>query len=160
MATAFGESVAAAGKFFDLKVYIQELTSDGDIEELAATLRHQGHEGLISAMEKVQYKGRVATNGSVGTRMRIVRIHPTKNGGQHIVLATNQQIPSSRDYLLRRGCFTTDYMSITELDIEMDGKGTGSFVPLCTLKFNDKNELEIEHYCLKQYRLANVYRQK
>ena len=159
MATAFGESVSVAGRFFDLKVYVQELTSDGDIKELAATLRHQGQDGLLSALKKIKYKGRVAPNGSVGTRMRVVRIHPTKDGGQHIVLATNLLI-SSRDDLLRRECSSNDYISIVELDIDKDGKGTGSYAPLSTVKFNDKNELEIEHYCRTLYRLANVYRQK
>lgn len=87
-ATAFGESPSVAGRTFDLKVYVQELTSDGDIEELASTLRHKGQDGLASALDKIKYKGRVAPNGSVSTPMRVVRIRPTTDGGQHIVLAS------------------------------------------------------------------------
>ena len=46
------------------------------------------------------------------------------------------------------------------LNVDKDGKGTGTFAPLCKIKFNKKNELEIEHYGQKPFRLANVYRQK
>jgi len=157
-ATAFGQSGSVAGKSFSLSVYVQGLTSDGEVEELAATLRHKGQDGLVSAMEKINDKGRVAPAGSVGTGMRIVRIRPTKDGGQHIVLATNRPISFPELY---NGTRSTNYkIGIVVLDVDKDGKGTGSFAPLCKVKFNKKNELEIEHYGQKPFRLANVYRQK
>jgi len=157
-ATAIGQSGSVAGKSFGLTVTVQELTSDGDIDELASTLRHQGQDGLVSAMEKVNDKGRVAPNGSVGTGMRIVRIRPTNDGGQHIVLATNRPISFPELYNATR---STNYkIGIVVLDVDKDGKGTGSFAPLCTVKFNKKDELEIEHYGQKPFRLANVYRPK
>jgi hypothetical protein len=157
-ATAIGQSGSVAGKSFGLNVYVEGLTPDGEVEELAATLRHQGQDGLISALEKVNDKGRVAPTGSVGTGMRIVRIHPTKDGGQHIVLATNRPISFPELY---NGTRSTNYkIGIVVLDVDKDGKGTGSFAPLCKVKFNKKNELEIEHYGQKPFRLANVYRQK
>jgi hypothetical protein len=159
-ATAFGESPSVAGTKFDLKVYVQKLTSDGDIEELASTLNHKGEDGLVSALDKIKYKykGRVAPNGSVGTGMPVVRIRPTKDGGQHIVLATLN--PFSPSTLFNQQCSPKDNISIVELDVDKDGKGTGSFAPICQVRFNEKNELEIDHYCLKLFRLANVYRQK
>ena len=157
-ATAIGQSGSVAGKSFGLTVTVQELTSDGDIDELASTLKHQGQDGLVSALEKVNDKGRVAPNGSVGTGMRIVRIRPTNDGGQHIVLATNRPISFPELYNATR---STNYkIGIVVLDVDKDGKGTGSFAPLCTVKFNKKDELEIEHYGQKPFRLANVYRQK
>ena len=55
-ATAFGQSGSVAGKSFGLTVSVQELTSDGDIEELASTLRHKGQDGLESALEKINDK--------------------------------------------------------------------------------------------------------
>ena len=157
-ATAIGQSGSVAGKSFGLTVTVQELTSDGDIDELASTLRHQGQDGMVSAMEKVNDKGRVAPNGSVGTGMRVVRIRPNTDGGQHIVLATNRPISFPELYNATR---STNYkIGIVVLDVDKDGKGTGSFAPLCKVKFNKKDELEIEHYGQKPFRLANVYRQK
>ena len=157
-ATAFGQSGSLSGKSFGLNVYVQELTSDGDIQELASTLKHKGPDALVSAMEDIKDKGRVAPTGSVGTGMRVVRIHPTKDGGQHIVLATNRPISFPELY---NGTRSRDYkFGIVVLDVDKDGKGTGSFAPLCKIKFNKKDELEIEHYGQKPFRLANVYRQK
>jgi hypothetical protein len=157
-ATAFGQSGSISGKSFGLTVYVQELTSDGDIQELASTLKHKGPDGLVSAMEDIKDKGRVAPTGSVGTGMRVVRIRPTKDGGQHIVLATNRPISFPELY---NGTRSRDYkFGIVVLDVDKDGKGTGSFAPLCKIKFNKKDELEIEHYGQKPFRLANVYRQK
>jgi hypothetical protein len=157
-ATAIGQSGSAAGKSFSLTVYVQELTSDGEIQELVATLKHKGQDGLVSALEDVKDKGRVAPAGSVGTGMRVVRILPTKDGGQHIVLASNRPI-SFRE--LYNGTRSTSYkIGVVVLNVDKDGKGTGLFAPLCKVKFNKKDELEIEHYGQKPFRLANVYRQK
>ena len=157
-ATAIGEGGVTAGKTFGLNVFVEGLTSDGDVEELVATLRSKGQDGLVSALEDIKDKGRIAPTGSVGTGVRFVRIHPTKDGGQHIVLATNRPISFPELY---NGTRSRDYkIGIVVLDVDKDGKGTGKFAPLCKVKFNKKNELEIEYYGQKPFRLANVYLQK
>ena len=157
-AVAMGQAGSAAGKSFSLTIYVEALTSDGDIDELVATLKHKGQDGLVSALEDVKDKGRVAPAGSVGTGIRVVRIHPTKDGGQHIVLATNRPISFPELY---NGTRSTDYkIGIVVLNVDKNGKGTGTFSPLCKVKFNKKNELEVEHYGQKPFRLANLYRQK
>ncbi|SRR6266404_1198225 len=157
-AVAFGQSASTAGKSFGLTVYVQELTSDAETQELAATLKHKGPDGLASALEDTKDKGRVAPVGSVGTGMRVVRVRPIKDGGQHIVLVTNRPISFPELY---HGTRSRDYQfGIVVLDVDQDGKGTGLFAPLCKIKFNKNNELEIEHYGQKPFRLANVYRQK
>ncbi|MGD0415868.1 MAG: hypothetical protein ABSA80_10980 [Terriglobales bacterium] len=157
-ATAIGQSGATAGKSFGLTVYLQELTSDGQVDELLATLKRKGQDGLVSALENIKDLGRVSPTASVGTGMRFVRIRPTKDGGQHIVLATNRPISFPELYNSTR---STQYkIGIVVLDVDKDGKGTGSFAPLCKVRFNKQNELEIEHYGQKPFRLVNVYRQK
>ena len=157
-AVAFGQSGSVAGKSFGLTVHVQQLTSDGEVEELVSTLKNKGQDGLVNALEDIKDKGRVAPNGSVGTGMRIVRIRPTTDGGLHIVLATNRPISFPELYNAAR---STQYkIGIVVLNVDKDGKGTGSFAPLCKVKFNKKNELEIEHYGQKPFRLANVYLQK
>lgn len=157
-ATAIGQSGSAAGKTFGLTIYVEGVTPDGEVDELVATLKHKGQDGLVSALENTKDKGRVAPVGSVGTGMRLARIRPTKDGGQHIVLATNRPISFPELYT---GTRSTDYkIGIVVLNVDKNGKGTGTFSPLCKVKFNKKNELEIEHYGQKPFRLANVYRQK
>ncbi len=137
---------------------MEELTSDGEVQELAATLKHKGQDALVSALENIKDKGRVAPTGSVGTGMRVIRIRPTEGGGQHIVLVTNRPISFPELY---NGTRSRDYQfGIVVLNVDKNGKGIGSFAPLCKIKFNKKNELEIEHYGQKPFRLTNVYRQK
>jgi hypothetical protein len=157
-AVAFSQSGSTFGKSFGLSVYIQDVTSDGDVQELAATLKNQGPNGLAKAMDGIKDKGRVVPTSSTGTGMRFVRIHPTRDGGKHIVLATNRLITFPELY---NGTRSRDYQfGILVLDVDKDGKGTGSFAPLCKIKFNKQNELQIEHYGQKPFRLANVYRQE
>ncbi len=157
-ATAIGQSGPAAGKSFDLTIYVEQLTSDGDTEELVSTLRHKGQAGLLSAFEDIKDKGRLSPTGSVGIGMRFIRIHPTKDGGQHIVLVTNRPISFGE---LFNGARSQDYpFGIVVMDVGKDGKGTGTFSPASKVRFNKKGDLEIESYSQKPLRLANVYRQK
>ncbi len=157
-ATAFGQAGAAAGKTFGLTIRVEGLTSNGEVDELIATLKQKGQDGVVSAMENMKDIGRVSPTGSVGTGMRLVRMRPGKAGGWHIVLATNRPITFGELY---NGTRSRDYpIGIVVLDVDKDGKGTGTFAPLCKIKFNKKHELEIENYGQKPFRLANVYVQK
>ena len=145
-------------KRFGLNIYIDSVTSDADIQELVGILQKNGQSALVSAMQKMKDAGRVAPNAGVGTGMRIVRVHPNGQGGLHIVLATDRPISFPE---LWNGTRSRDYpIAIVTLDVDQNGKGSGQFAPLCKVKFNKKNELEIETYGQKPFRLANVYRQK
>jgi hypothetical protein len=157
-ATAIGQSGSLAGTSFGMNIYIDGTTSNGDVDELIAVLKQKGQNGLVSKMEDSKDLGRVAPTGSVGTGMRFVRIRPNNNGGLHIVMATNRPISFPELY---SGTRSTDYpIGIVTMDIDKDGKGKGSFAPMCKVKFNKKGELEIENYGQKPFRLGNVYRQK
>ncbi len=158
-ATAFGQAGAAAGKSFGLNVYITGWTSDGDIQELAATLRKGGPNALVSSLEKTKEVGRLSPTGFVGSAFRIARNRPTGAAdGLHIVMVTNRPMSF---YELRNGTRSRDYQfGIAVLDVDKDGKGTGTLAPACKIKFNKKGELEIEHYGQKPLRLANVRRVK
>jgi hypothetical protein len=157
-AVAIGQGGSVAGKSFGMTIYLDAVSSDGEVEELAGTLKHKGQDALVNALDNLKDKGRVAPVGSVGTGMRVIRIRPTKDGGQHIVLLTNRPITFGELY---SGTRSRDYpFGIVILNVGKDGKGTGLFDPLCKMKFNKKNELEVERYGQKPFRLVNVYRQK
>jgi hypothetical protein len=157
-ATAIGQAGPAAGKTFGLSVYIDGLTSDGEIQELIGILKAKKQDGIVSAMQNMKDMGRVSPTGSVGVGMRVVRIHHNGQGGQHIVLATDRPISFGELYNATR---SRDYpIAILTMDIDKDGKGSGTFAPACKVKFNKKNELEIENFSQKPFRLTNVYREK
>jgi hypothetical protein len=157
-ATAFGQSGGAAGKSFGMNIYIEQTSTSGEISELLGILQSKGQDGLVRALEKLNDKGRVAPIGSTGTGMKAITIRSAANGGQHIVLATTRWLSFTE---LIRGTRSKDYpIGIVVLDVDKDGKGTGSFAPLCKVKFNKAKELVIEHYGQKPFRLANVKREK
>ena len=157
-ATAIGQAGAAAGKTFGMTVYLDGMTSDGQVEELLGILKAKGQDGVVSAMEDMKDVGRIAPTGSTGTGVRIVRIRPGKNGGLHIVLVTDRPISFGELY---NGTRSRDYpFTFVVLDVDKDGKGAGQFAPLCKVKINKKKEIEIENYGQKPFRLANVYLQK
>jgi hypothetical protein len=157
-AVAVGQAGSVAGKTFGLTIYIDAVSSGGEVEELAGTLKHKGQDGLVKALDNLEDKGRVAPIGTTGTGMRVIRIRPTKDGGQHITMVTNRTIAFAELYNATR---SRDYQfGILILDVDKDGKGTGLLDPLCKMKFNKKNELEVERFGQKPFRLANVYRQK
>ena len=157
-ATAFGQAGSAAGKSFGLTVFVTDITSDDQTQQLATILMQKGQDGLVKAFGDIKDLGRVSPTGSVGTGVRFVRIRPTANGGQHIVMVTDRPISFPELYNSTR---STEYkFGIVTIDVDKDGKGTGKFAPLCKVKFNKNKQLEIENYGQKPFRLANVYRQK
>jgi len=157
-ATAIGESGAKGGKSFGLTIYVDGLTSNGEVQELLAILKNKGQDGLVSAMDGMKDKGRVAPTAGTGTGMPFVRIRADGKGGSHIILATNRPVAFGELY---SGTRSTQYpIGVVVLDVDKNGKGTGKFAPVCKVKFNKRDELEVEHYGQKPFRLANVYLQK
>jgi hypothetical protein len=157
-ATAIGQAGAMAGKSFGVTLYITGWTTDQQVTDFVSVLKEKGPDGLVSAMEKTDDVGRLSPTGFVGSGMRFARYRPTANGGLHIVMVTNR--PMSFGELYRSGRSTDYQFGIVVLDVDKTGKGTGKLAPVCKIKFNKKNELEIENYGQKPFRLANVYLQK
>jgi hypothetical protein len=156
-ATAFGDAGVMAGKSFGLDVYITAWTTDQQVKDYATVLKEKGPDGLVSMMEKTDDVGRLSPTGFVGSGFRFARYRPTPNGGLHIVMVTNR--PMSFGELYRSGRSTDYQFGIVVLDVDKDGKGTGKLAPICKIKF-DKDQLEIENYGQKPFRIANVYLQK
>jgi hypothetical protein len=157
-ATAFGQAGALAGKSFGATIYVTGWTTDQQVNDYISVLKEKGPDGLVRAMEKTDDVGRLSPTGYVGSGFRFARYKPRPNGGLHIVMVTNRPMSFGELY---RGGRSTDYQfGIAVLDVDKDGKGTGTLAPVCKIKFNKKNELEIENYGQKPLRLANVYLQK
>jgi len=154
IATAFGQAGPLAGKSFGVTVYVTGWTSDAVVQELAATLKSKGPDGLLKAMYDMKDVGRVAPADSVGSGFRVAQIHPDGKGGYHIVMVTDRPISVPEASYAGR---SMQYpFGIVTLNVDKDGKGSGILAPVCKIKFNKKNELEIEHYGQKPFRLANV----
>jgi hypothetical protein len=157
-ATAIGQAGSMAGKSFGLTLYITGWTTDQQVQDYISVLRAKGPNGLVSAMEKTSDVGRLSPTGFVGSGFRFARYRPLPNGSIHIVMVTNR--PMSFGELYRSGRSTDYQFGIVAMDVDKNGKGTGTLAPVCKIRFNKKNELEIENYGQKPLRLANVYLEK
>jgi hypothetical protein len=152
--TAFGQSGAAAGKSFGFAVFITDWTTDQQVKDFTDRLREDGPDGLGKALDKTKDVGRVSPTGFVGNSFRFARATPTPDGGMHIVMVTDRPMSFWERYNSGR---STQYpFGIVVLNVDSAGKGTGTLAPICKIKFNKKNELEIENYGQKPLRLANV----
>jgi hypothetical protein len=152
--TAFGQAGAAAGKSFGFTVYITEWTTDQQVKDFTDALRENGPDALVKAFGKTKDAGRVSPTGFVGNSFRFARATPTQGGGRHIVMVTDRPMRFWEVYNSGR---STQYpFGIIVLNVDKTGKGTGTLAPICKIKFNKKNELEIENYGQKPLRLANV----
>jgi hypothetical protein len=152
--TAFGQAGAAAGKSFGFTVFITDWTTDQQVKDFTDTLRENGPDGLVKAFDKTKDVGRVSPTGFVGNSFRFARATRTQGGGMHIVMVTDRPMSFWERYNSGR---STQYpFGIIVLNVDSAGKGTGTLAPICKIKFNKKNELEIEHYGQKPLRLANV----
>lgn len=157
-ATAIGQAGPAAGKTFGLNIYIDGVTSDGERDELLGLLKAKGQDALVRKMQDMKDIGRIAPTGSVGVGMRVVRVRKNNLGGLHIVMATDRPISFGELYNATR---STQYpIALLVMDVDKDGKGSGTFAPLCKVKFDKKGDLVIEHFGQKPFRLANIYREK
>ncbi len=153
-ATAFGQAGTVAGKSFGVTVHVTAWSSDSDVQALAATLKSKGPDGLAKALFDDKEIGRVSPTGSTGSDFKVARIHPNGQGGYRIVLVTDRPISLPEQ---RNNTRSKDYpFGIVTLDVDKDGKGTGSLAPICKISFNKQGELEVEHYGQKPLRLANV----
>jgi hypothetical protein len=157
-AVAIGRSGPTIGKTFDLIIRVNEVTSDADVDRLIAALKQKGQDGFMSIMEDMKDVGRIAPASGVGTAMRVVLISSTADGGQHIVMATNRPLALGELY---NGTRSLGYpVGIVVLDVDKNGKGTGSFAPLCKVGFDENKQLQVENYGQKPFRLTGVFRQK
>lgn len=74
----------------------------------------------------------------------------------HIVMVTNVHVDWRNVSRIALGRLSIRHRV---LDVDKSGKSTGRLATVCKVKFNKKNELEIDNYFQDPFRLANVYLQ-
>jgi hypothetical protein len=157
-ATAFGQAGSLAGKSFGVTIYVTAWTTDPEIHDFASVLKRSGPNGLVSALGKSKEVGRLSPTGFVGSSFHIARLKAGQGGESRIIMVTDRPIAFGEAYNSTR---SRDYQfGIVALNLDKDGKGTGTLAPMCKVKFNKKDELEIENYGQKPLRLTNVRRMK
>lgn len=152
-----GQSGPLAGKTTTLTIHIKEYSSDQEVQQLAETLRTNGPDGLLKAVDKLGERGRIAPPRSTGTAVQVVRQHPME-GGRRVILFANRPISFAE---LRGATRSRDYpFGLAILNLNAKDEGEGLLYGACKVRFNKDNELEVEHYGTAPARLLGVKRMK
>lgn len=151
--TVFGTAGVTAGKSVSGTVIVNDYSSDAEVNELAGILKAKGQDALVSAMDKLKEKGRIALTGTVGNQVQVIRQHPGPKG-RRIVLVANRQM--SLPELWNSGRSTSYKFSIIVLDVNAEGKGDGLVYYAVKLKYNKNGQLELEHYGQAPGRIAQA----
>jgi hypothetical protein len=150
---------AAGGSSVSLDIRINKFDTDEDVMKFAALLKEKGQDALRRALEQEDV-GQISPTGRVGTPIAIAR--KLKSGNKTIVrVITARNLPFLE---LRYNGRSTDYpFTIIQLDLNEQGKGTGTGIAAASIRFNKKADtLEIESFQqgTSVNKLLNVYLMK
>jgi hypothetical protein len=152
---AVGQSGGLAGKSVLVTFIINSYSPEPEVHSLVGTLKKSGPEGLLKAVDDLDDKGRVAPTNSVGTGVEVIRQVPLNDGKRRITLLTGRNITMAETRNMTR---SRDYpFGLAFLEVDSKGKGTGVMYIGCKIKFNKKEQIEIESYGIAPLRLMNVY---
>lgn len=152
-AQAFGEG-QQMGRTFGVTITINELSTPEDQKILLDAFASRGMNGLTNTIGKMGSKGRIRITGTLGYDVNYIRIFQTPTG-RKIRLVTDRPITFGEAWTDSR---SEDYsLSAIELDVNSDGKGTGTLLPACEFKINKQNEFEIEAL-RNPWRLTDVFK--
>ena len=140
-----------------LRIYITSYTPDEEVVQLANILKTQGPDALLKAINKVE-RGRITPLRKTGTDVGFVRSRPTENGGRHITMVMERPIAFAE---LWRGSRSTDYpFGILQMDVDKDGKGSGTLMVAAKIEFTKDNTVEVENYSVAPMRLMGLNKLK
>ncbi len=152
-AQAMGEG-PQMGHSFGVTISINEYSTPEDQQVLIQAMQAKGSQGVSNALNKMGSKGRIRITGTLGYDANYIHVIQMPNGMRKIRLVTDRPITFGEAWTDSR---SEDYnLSALELDVDANGKGTGTLLPACQFKVKN-NQLEIEAY-RNPWKLVDVYR--
>jgi hypothetical protein len=128
-------------------------TADGAAERAVATLAEGGQDRLLSEIRNNNL-GRFSIAGQVGRQVNFVVEEKMSNGSRKLTILFERWLDL---YEVRYGSRSADYpLSYVELIIDRNGHGQGTFIPAARVRFNKKNEVEVENFGIYPARLSGV----
>src|SRR3974390_339380 len=95
-ATATGTSTQL-GKLVNIKVIINEFSTDEDRAILVDAYKKGQNQGLVNALTKMKAVGRISITGTLGYDLSFIRLIPTPTG-RKIRFVTNRDIKFGESY--------------------------------------------------------------
>ena len=152
-ATATGTSTQL-GKMVNIKVIINEFSTDEDRAILVEAYKKGQNQGLVNALTKMKAVGRIAITGTLGYDLSFIRLIPTPTG-RKIRFVTNRDIKFGESYYSTQSkAFNLTAGEFDLNDADKD-KSVGVLYPAAQLVINKEGQLEFQ---LRQnpWKLTNV----
>jgi len=134
---------SAGGKTVPIDIRINRYNTDEEIKNFADILVEGGQSRLRAALEKEDV-GQLSATGSVGVPIAIAR-KSTQGDKTIIRVVTARTLSFVELYYSGR---SVDYpFTILQLEVDREGKGTGTAIGAASIKFNkEKNTYVIESF--------------
>jgi hypothetical protein len=130
-------------KMITVKITIDDFTTDVDIKQLQRVLIEDGANEFLKAFRRSK-KGSINFIGVTGlnVRINIAQVVPTYDGRKIIVFTERQSWGGTqRNTILRRYFFM-----VMELNLDIEGKGTGRFYPGASIQFTPNGTIEMDGF--------------
>ena len=154
-AQAMGQSTQL-GQTFAVDLIIEEFSTPEEQKGLIEAFNAKKNEGLTNALSKMKSKGHMAITGTLGYDVSYIRQFDLPDGSVKLRLVTDRPIRFGEAWSDSR---SMDYsLSGVEVILSPDEKkNSGTLVPLCQLKLDKENQLQLELY-QNPWKLVNVRR--
>lgn len=155
--TAYAVNMAAtrpAAQASIVDIRIDRWSSDQERESLRDTLRSQGADNLLSALQKTPRVGFIRTPDSIAWDIHYARMTPGDDGGTRILLGTDRRMSF---WELTNRERSVDYpFTIIEIRLDRNGKGEGRMSIATKVTADDEGDIHLEDYSAEPVRLQNV----
>lgn len=153
-ATVVGTGAGAGGSH-PITIYINDYTSDEQVQDYLDMIAEKNQGLLRSTLEKVSGLGRIVMTGFIGNELAVVRQFDTPQGKLYNLI-TARNMGFVELYASGR---TLDYpFSFLQLLVDEEGKGQGTVIVAARFSFDKDGKLEIESYGRQPFQLWNLKR--
>jgi len=130
-------------------------TGDEQVRRDVAILAEAGQDALLNAIRDRDL-GHFSLGGQLGRELNFVTETTLANGDRKLMILFERWIDI---YERRYRSRSLDYpFGYVELIVDRNGRGEGSFIPAARVRFNSRNEIEVENFGIYPARLFGVRR--
>jgi hypothetical protein len=139
-----------------VEIVIERWSSERERDALIATLKDNGPDALLSALQKMPRVGYIRrAGGGLGWDLHFARDRKLDDGGRQIVLATDRPI-SAWEAMNRPRSADYDF-TLADIRFDGDGKGVGKLSVAAKIRVNEKTGMvEIEDFGSEPVRMTDV----
>lgn len=141
-----------------VEINITRWSTDSERQQLVTTLREQGPQATLAALQKMRPVGTIRTPDSIGYDLRYAHQRPGEDGGTRVVIATDRPIGF---WEVRNQSRSLDYpFTVIEIHLNTDGKGEGKMSYATKVTVGGENTVVLENYSSQPVLLQSVKVQK